>query len=97
MNRVQRTDAVINQRDSSSMKVIAIMTMAFLPATFFATLFAVPSLSWNENAPVVVKSNFWVYVAFALPTTAIVFVVWAVCTRRFIWRKAEKGEKPSDV
>lgn len=29
------------------MKTVAIMTMGFLPDTFFAALFAVPSLQWN--------------------------------------------------
>ncbi|KAH6655426.1 hypothetical protein BKA67DRAFT_657369 [Truncatella angustata] len=33
-----------SKEDSSTMKAIAILTMAFLPATFFATLFALPTL-----------------------------------------------------
>ena len=35
--------------DSSSMKAIAIMTMAFLPGTFFAALFSVLSLRWDAD------------------------------------------------
>ncbi|RTE73153.1 hypothetical protein BHE90_012426 [Fusarium euwallaceae] len=38
-----------SKNDSSSMKVLAFMTMFFLPGTFFATLFAVPSLHWTED------------------------------------------------
>ena len=56
--------------------VIAMMTMAFLPGTFFAALFSVPSLRWDQD--VVVTRNFWVYWVFTLPVTAFVFLVWMV-------------------
>jgi hypothetical protein len=69
------------------MKTVAIMTMAFLPATFFAALFAVPSLQWDR--PGVIQDNFWVYWAFTVPATAIVFLVWGLLTgRTWIRRKA---------
>ncbi|KAK7751461.1 hypothetical protein SLS62_006546 [Diatrype stigma] len=69
-----RRIAEASKHDSSAMKTIAVMTMAFLPATFFAALFAVPSLDWdNDN---VIKGNFWVYWAFTLPATALVFLIW---------------------
>jgi hypothetical protein len=61
------------------MKTIAVMTMAFLPGTFFAALFAIPSLKWEE--PDVVQDNFWVYWAFTLRFTALVFLVWTVGTK----------------
>ncbi|KAK3367287.1 hypothetical protein B0T24DRAFT_533967 [Lasiosphaeria ovina] len=72
--------AAATKRDSSSMKTVAIMTMAFLPATFFAALFAVPSLHWDQS--VVVQDTFWVYWAFTLPTTLAVFVIWLLITGR---------------
>ncbi|KAL5356487.1 hypothetical protein BJX96DRAFT_171659 [Aspergillus floccosus] len=71
--------AVSMKNDSASMKTVAIMTMAFLPATFFAALFAVPSLQWDRED--VVQSNFWVYWAFTLPTTAAVFLLWVGVAR----------------
>ncbi|KAK0634452.1 hypothetical protein B0T17DRAFT_502110 [Bombardia bombarda] len=110
MQRIQSTDATINKLDSSSMKVIAIMTMAFLPATFFATVFALPSLQSvslgnnddgkNNNASSngdgselltsshssttaptsALQSGFLVYLAFALPATAMVFFIWGIAT-----------------
>lgn len=46
------------KRDSGSTKTIAIMTMGFLPATFFAALFAVPSLQWDQPDGHVMQSNF---------------------------------------
>ncbi|MCJ1267883.1 hypothetical protein MMC22_007769 [Lobaria immixta] len=47
----QKTIALASKRDSSSMKTIALMTIAFLPGTFFAALFATPLLKW-DSAPV---------------------------------------------
>ncbi|KAI0014164.1 hypothetical protein F4779DRAFT_612973 [Xylariaceae sp. FL0662B] len=69
--------AVETKKDSADMKVIAMMTMAFLPATFFAALFAVPSLKW-EGPGDVITEKFWVYWAFTVPTTILVFVTWDV-------------------
>jgi hypothetical protein len=97
MSRITRTDATVNKRDSSSMKVIAIMTMAFLPATFFATLFSVPSLKWDADAPSVIQPSFWVYVACTLPTTVLVFLVWAVCTGRLLAAVVERIKITYDV
>ncbi|RYC62783.1 hypothetical protein CHU98_g3419 [Xylaria longipes] len=62
------------KRDSSAMKTITVITMAFLPATFFATLFALPTLDWKGET--IVTSEFWIYWAFTLPTTALVFFLW---------------------
>lgn len=76
--------AEATKKDSSDMKVIAIMTMAFLPATFFAALFDIPTLAWDQ--PNVITHNFWVYWAFTLPTTLLVFVLWDVLNERMIYR-----------
>lgn len=62
------------------MRTIAIMTMVFLPATLFAALFAVPSLQWDKAD--VIQDRFWVYWAFTVPTTAIVFIIWYIVTSR---------------
>ncbi|KAK4452122.1 hypothetical protein QBC34DRAFT_377619 [Podospora aff. communis PSN243] len=50
------------------------MTMVFLPGTFLATLFAIPSLRWDSDS--VIQDNFWVYWAFAIPATLLVLVFW---------------------
>jgi hypothetical protein len=87
-------------RDSTSMKTVAIMTMGFLPATFYAALFAVPSLTWDQ--PTVVGSRFWVYWAVTLPTTILAFIIWSGVMNRGIIlgrikerskREKGKGEK----
>ncbi|KAK0611092.1 hypothetical protein B0T14DRAFT_571015 [Immersiella caudata] len=80
-NLVARYDAASSiaialsaRKDSAYMKIIAIMTMVFLPATFLAALFAVPSLRWDSSP--VIQDNFWVYWAFAIPATLLVFGFW---------------------
>ncbi|KAI5863805.1 glycoside hydrolase family 31 protein [Durotheca rogersii] len=80
-----RRIAEASQRDSSSMKTVAVMTMAFLPATFVAALFALPSLDWRaplEDGPAaVVQPYFWVYWAVTLPATGLVFALWFLLDR----------------
>ncbi|KAI1125245.1 hypothetical protein F5Y10DRAFT_11907 [Nemania abortiva] len=71
-----RDQAEAAKRDTASMKTIAVMTMAFLPGTFFAALFSVPSLRWDQEY--VVTDRFWVYWVFTLPVTAAVFLIWMV-------------------
>lgn len=76
------------RNDSSSMKTVAVMTMAFLPATFFAALFALPSLDWK--GPAVITNTFWIYWVFTIPTTILVFIIWGMfgegALRRFLLR-----------
>jgi Mg2+ and Co2+ transporter CorA len=64
------------KEDARSMKTIAIMTMAFLPGTYFAALWAVPSLDWN--VPNTVQDSFWIYWAFTVPFTGLVFGLWYI-------------------
>jgi FtsH-binding integral membrane protein len=87
--------ATASKRDSSSMKTVAVMTMAFLPATFFAALFAVPSLQWDQ--PTIIQSTFWVYWAFTLPVTVLVFGVWfGITERKWIIGKLAAGRSTKD-
>ncbi|KAI1459729.1 hypothetical protein F4805DRAFT_51584 [Annulohypoxylon moriforme] len=84
-----RKIAEASKRDSSSMKTVAIMTMAFLPATFFAALFSVPSLDWHGDDSVI-QPKFWIYWAFTLPATALVFGLWILLDHTAIGRRAGK-------
>ncbi|KAI1765000.1 hypothetical protein GGR53DRAFT_530101 [Hypoxylon sp. FL1150] len=76
-----------SKKDSSDMKVIAVMTMAFLPGTFFAALFAVPSL--QSDHATVIQPNFWVYWVCTVPMTILVFGVWDVRNEKrfYPWRR----------
>jgi hypothetical protein len=68
------------------MKTISIMTMLFLPATYFAALFSMPTLQWSDSS--VIRERFWVYWAFTIPTTCGVFFVWALANRLRLGRQA---------
>jgi hypothetical protein len=78
------------------MKTIAVMTMGFLPATFYAALFAVPSLQWDQ--PTVIGSRFWVHWAVTIPTTVLVFITWYVMMHQGkLWRRVkERSERVRD-
>lgn len=84
------------KRDSASMKTVAVMTMAFLPGTFFAALFALPLLQWGQEQ--VMQHNFWVYWAFTIPFTVVIFVIWAGFTKWERTRpKAVDEKKDTDL
>ncbi|RYO86805.1 hypothetical protein DL766_000155 [Monosporascus sp. MC13-8B] len=73
----KRAERLSSTRDSSSMKTVAIMTMAFLPGTFFAALLAIPSFDWGPA-----RERFWVYWALTIPTTVLVLIVWGLLINR---------------
>lgn len=60
------------------MKTIAVLTMFFLPGTFFAALFSMPSLGWDQDQP----GKFVVYWACVVPVTVLTFALWAALTER---------------
>jgi Mg2+ and Co2+ transporter CorA len=54
--------------DGNSMKVIAALTMLFLPGTFLSSVFGM-SMIKDE-------ARWWLYVALTLPLTAMVVMTW---------------------
>lgn len=64
------------------MKTVAIMTMAFLPGTFFSALFAMPSLHWDKTDGVIGR-GFTLYWALTVSLTALIFLLWGLITN---WR-----------
>lgn len=57
------------------MRVIATMTMVFLPGTFMSSVFGMAML---DNA------RWWLYVALTIPLTLLVISIW------LIWQKSER-------
>ncbi|KAK4460342.1 hypothetical protein QBC42DRAFT_229727 [Cladorrhinum samala] len=66
--------AAASKRDSSSMKIIAILTTLFLPGTFISTLFAMPLFDWESSSlsDVANGGHFWFYWAITIPLTMLV-------------------------
>ncbi|RPA72720.1 hypothetical protein BJ508DRAFT_68455 [Ascobolus immersus RN42] len=86
--------AEIMRKDSASMKTVAVMTMTFLPATFLAAVFALPSLKWPENKPnSVIQDGFGLYWGISVATTAAVFATWYFATRRIVGQSADQSAK----
>lgn len=80
------------------MKTLAVMTMAFLPATFLASVFAMPSLVLDQ------PPGFNVYLAISIPTTIAILLGWAAITQRQAIRESLQGvslrrpsSKPKDL
>ncbi|KAI1870654.1 uncharacterized protein JN550_005197 [Neoarthrinium moseri] len=77
-------------KDSTSMKIIALITAAYLPGTFVATLFSMGMFDWQANSSgddsqqsrhSAVSPDFWIYWAVAVPLTILTLAGWA-----FWWR-----------
>lgn len=65
------------QRDANSMKMLALVTMAFLPPTAVATIFAMPFSDWgNDGSRPTVSHRFWIYWATSIPLTIITLGFW---------------------
>ncbi|KAF2651128.1 hypothetical protein K491DRAFT_720142 [Lophiostoma macrostomum CBS 122681] len=60
--------------DGSSMRVIATLTMVFLPGTFMSSVFGMAVMQ---------TAHWWLYVALTLPLTFMVFFIW------WLWQKFE--------
>jgi len=71
--------AEATQRDSSSMKAVAVLTMVFLPSTAVSTIFSM-SVFFNvaSDSTIIVNSSFWLYWAITLPLTLAVLATWAL-------------------
>lgn len=83
LNLINQNMAITTQSDSNAMKTIAVMTMFFLPGTFFATLFAIPSLHWTDAQ--VISGRFWIYWGFTLPCTAVIILIYKYWRDIRIW------------
>lgn len=86
------------RKDSVSMKIIAGMTMLYLPGTFVCSLFGTNLIaldtSTGTNEPAFIVSRlWWLYLVFAVPLTIFTmlgFLLW----RRF--REQNPGKRPVD-
>ncbi|KAM7187720.1 hypothetical protein V8F20_010857 [Naviculisporaceae sp. PSN 640] len=84
---LSRMDTNIALRDGKQMKAIALLTMIFLPATFIATLLAVPQFeSIKAQGPGSYPAWTWYLILF-LPLTLVVLV----CYGLWIWCHKPKG------
>ena len=93
-----RTLAVESKRDSSSMKTIAAVTMAFLPGTFVSSFFAMPMFDWNKPPGSNVNTHtFWIYWTVTIPLTVSVFLLWWAWFRLKTVRETREDKLLADL
>ncbi|KAK5657643.1 hypothetical protein OQA88_2715 [Cercophora sp. LCS_1] len=63
-------------RDSSQMRSISLVTMIFLPGTFFATVFSMTFFDWGSPDGAIVSSYIWVYVLITTVFTVGTLILW---------------------
>ncbi|KAF2242533.1 hypothetical protein BU26DRAFT_524137 [Trematosphaeria pertusa] len=101
MARDSKELAAASKRDSSAMKVIAVLTALFLPGTCIATLFAMPILNWNAfSMRDVMTSHFWLYWAVTIPLTIVVMAIvgaYGLVQARENRRAADKARKNAGI
>jgi hypothetical protein len=92
-----KTIAEATRKDSSAMKTIAYLTLAFLPTAIVSSIFSTTILdfqNWSSSnsAPRVVSSGWWVYAltcGLATAITLLIYFVWPVK-----WSPTRKRQVP---
>ncbi|KAK8066569.1 hypothetical protein PG997_013316 [Apiospora hydei] len=69
------------KEDSAAMKTVSMLTLAFLPATFISSIFSMSFFKFDTDTGWTVSNNFWIYWAWAVPTTLITSALW------YYWQK----------
>ncbi|KAJ2977109.1 hypothetical protein NQ176_g4560 [Zarea fungicola] len=76
-NMIAQNDAKISQVDSATMKKIAFVSFAFLPATFVSAIFSTTFFNFGSDAKTWgMSEKFWVYWVVTIPITIIVPLIW---------------------
>ncbi|GAB1312587.1 hypothetical protein MFIFM68171_02797 [Madurella fahalii] len=91
--KATRSIAASSLQDSSSMKMLALVAMFFLPGSFVAALFSTPLFAWDEalgsgSISVGTRPQFALFWAVTAPLTALVFVLYAVWM--YVQKKKER-------
>ncbi|SPQ27114.1 f3368b8b-90a2-40b8-b49c-0bf8dbf24358 [Thermothielavioides terrestris] len=82
--RATHSIAASSLEDSSSMKMLALVAMFFLPGSFVAALFSAPLFAWDEASSagggmgVATKPQFALFWAVTAPLTVLVFALYAL-------------------
>ncbi|KAF5707637.1 hypothetical protein FGLOB1_6858 [Fusarium globosum] len=91
--------AMATKLDSEAMITIAKLTMFYLPSTFVATLFSMGIFNFDfdngKNGRLVISSQWWMYIIFAIPLTLGTFYWFRAVTRshKQASQKAEREAK----
>lgn len=93
-----RRIAILTRRDSTDMRIIAAVTLIFLPGTFVATVFSTGLFDWGHGDPTsagpdgddgggrMISRYIWVYFMLTGALTAVVLLAWGL----FSWVQNRK-------
>jgi len=102
-NMLQLSFHLVTQRDSRimrlealSMKMIAVVTLLFVPLGAVAAVFGAQLINIEDEAPfrLHVSQDFWLLWVIAFPLTCLVWVIWRVSSRKE--RAKLSDETPGD-
>ncbi|RMZ91466.1 hypothetical protein DV736_g1306, partial [Chaetothyriales sp. CBS 134916] len=78
-----RNVAILTRKDSIDMRIIAAVTLVFLPGTFIATVFGSNLFQFlPASSSQVVSKWIWLYWVLTLAVTAVVLLIWWLFSRR---------------
>lgn len=78
-NEIALAFNLVSQADTRAMRLISIITLLFLPATFVSTLFSMSFFGYqkpDERGDWGVTYKIWIYVAVAAPLTTLAVLMW---------------------
>lgn len=93
-NLVTQSDSRVMKADSRAMKVIAVLTLVFLPATGVASIFSMPFFNVDfdgSSRDLQAATSFWIFWVVVLPLTALVVAGW------FWWYKLAKRQRKREM
>ncbi|KAK4201888.1 hypothetical protein QBC40DRAFT_170522 [Triangularia verruculosa] len=75
--------AAATRQDGNQMRMIAFLTMIFLPATFLASVFSMTFFNWDApEGEQIVSPYVWIYPVVVIGVTAVVIGTWYYLTKR---------------
>lgn len=77
------------KEDSGTMKTLSLITLTFLPPTFICAVFSMSFFNYADSGWRV-SGKFWIYWAFAIPTTLLTVLIWYGWTKVFPVNRRER-------
>jgi hypothetical protein len=75
--------AMLTRKDSTDMRIIAVVTLLFLPGTFIATFFSADFFNFLPDAQEQIVSKWvWLYFVLTIALTGLVFIGWFLTSRK---------------
>ncbi|RHZ45216.1 uncharacterized protein CDV56_102871 [Aspergillus thermomutatus] len=82
--------------DSATVRVVTLVTLIYLPASFVATFLGMNLFSFGESGSgFSISKQFWIYVAVAVPLTVLTLSTWWVITQKQKKKKAARRDAMS--